>query len=52
MLVYRIDGEPVAIVHQYLLPDGRLGASGRPDPKQVIVPGNGTLILLPREGES
>ncbi len=23
----------VAIVHQYLLPSGRLGASGRPDPK-------------------
>jgi len=23
----------VAIVHQYLLPDGRIGASGLPDPK-------------------
>lgn len=26
----------VAIVHQYLLPDGTLGASGLPDPKRVL----------------
>jgi hypothetical protein len=51
-LVYRIGGEPVAIVHQYLLPDGRLGASGLPHPKQVVVPGNGTLTLRPRESDS
>jgi len=25
----------VAIVHQYLLPSGELGASGKPDPKQL-----------------
>ena len=25
----------VAIVHQYLRPDGTIGASGRPDPKRV-----------------
>lgn len=26
----------VAIVHRYLRPDGTLGASGMPDPKQVL----------------
>lgn len=30
------DGKVVARVHQYLLPNGRLGASGKPDPKEVI----------------
>lgn len=29
--------EPVALVHQYLRPDGSLGASGRADPKRVVV---------------
>lgn len=32
-------GTRVAIVHQYLLPDGKLGASGQPDPKYVLVRG-------------
>jgi hypothetical protein len=27
----------VALVHQYLRPDGTLGASGRPDPKRLIL---------------
>lgn len=27
----------VAIVHQYLRPDGALGGSGRPDPKWLLV---------------
>jgi hypothetical protein len=26
----------VAVVHQYLRPDGTLGASGKPDPKAII----------------
>ena len=26
----------VAIVHQYLLPDNTIGASGRPDPKMLV----------------
>ena len=26
----------VALVHQYLRPDGRIGASGRPDPKWLL----------------
>ena len=26
---------PVAFVHQFVLPDGSLGASGKPDPKRI-----------------
>jgi hypothetical protein len=26
----------VAVAHQYLRPDGTLGASGRPDPKAIF----------------
>ncbi|GAC1406778.1 MAG: hypothetical protein NVSMB52_20290 [Chloroflexota bacterium] len=29
-------GTPVAIVHQYLRPDGTLGLSGLPDPKMIL----------------
>jgi len=32
-------GKKVAIVHQYLKPDGMLGASGKPDPKFVLYNG-------------
>ena len=32
-------GTEVATVHQYLQPDGLLGASGRPDPKRLLVKG-------------
>ena len=32
-VIYSRGGEQIAIVHQYLLPDGRIGASGLPDPK-------------------
>jgi hypothetical protein len=31
-------GEAVALVHQYLLPDGTIGASGQPDPKLLFLP--------------
>ena len=31
------DGQELALVHQYLLPDGTLGGSGRPDPKRMIL---------------
>lgn len=34
---YTKDGKPVAIVHQYLRPDGTIGASGRPDPKRLFL---------------
>lgn len=37
MLQYWRDGVEVALVHQYTRPDGTIGASGRPDPKKVIV---------------
>lgn len=30
--------EPVAIAHQYLRPDGTIGASGLPDPKRLFLP--------------
>lgn len=32
-------GSKVALVHQYLRPDGTLGASGRPDPKRLLLEG-------------
>jgi hypothetical protein len=32
-----LTGKLVAIVHQYLRPDGSLGASGLPDPKMIIL---------------
>jgi hypothetical protein len=31
------DGRVVAIVHEYILPDGSRGGSGRPDPKWVRI---------------
>lgn len=37
-------GNEVARVHQYLKPDGTLGASGKPDPKRIFV--DGTLYRL------
>lgn len=33
------DNAKVAIMHQYLRPDGTIGASGRPDPKMLVVDG-------------
>ena len=38
MLIYwTAEREPIALVHQYLRPDGSLGASGQPDPKRIVV---------------
>lgn len=45
LVYHKPDGEPVAWVHQYLLPNGRLGGSGRPDPKALVVEG---LIMFVR----
>src|SRR2546430_901633 len=39
-------GTTIALVHQYLKPDGTLGASGRPDPKMLLH--NGVLYTLKR----
>lgn len=33
---YDAEGRRVAIVHQYLRPDGMIGGSGRPDPKELL----------------
>ena len=45
MLVYwESKVKPVALVHQYLRPDGKLGGSGKPDPK-IIVVGNKAIAL-------
>jgi len=38
-------GVKIAICHQYKRPDGRLGASGKPDPKLVLH--DGALYALP-----
>ena len=43
LVLYVLDGEPVALVHQYLRPDGTLGASGLPDPKVVVDESGRTL---------
>ena len=38
MLVYWTqNGQPLALVHQYLRPDGTIGGSGKPDPKRIFV---------------
>jgi len=33
------DGRTAAIVHYFLVPDGRIGASGKKDPKRVVFEG-------------
>lgn len=37
-------GQKVAGVHQYLRTNGKIGASGRPDPEELLV--NGILHIL------
>lgn len=45
ILIYATrDRKPVALVHQYMRPDGKLGGSGRPDPKMLAVEGE-TLFV-------
>ena len=39
-------GIKVAEVHQYVLPDGTIGASGMPDPKLLVY--DGTLYAVRR----
>src|SRR2546430_473180 len=36
---YTLTQERVAVVHQYLRPDGTVGGSGRPDPKAISAGG-------------
>ena len=33
------DGQPFADCHRYLLPGGKIGGSGKPDPKWLLVDG-------------
>lgn len=33
---FDVNGAKVVLVHQYLRPDGSLGASGKPDPKWLV----------------
>jgi hypothetical protein len=40
----------IARVHQYLRPDGSIGASGRPDPKRLFE--DGTLYRLEKKGKT
>lgn len=48
MISYRDSvGNEIARVHQYLRPDGSIGASGKPDPKRVFL--NGTLYRLAKK---
>lgn len=35
-LSYRINNSEIARAHQFLLPDGKLAASGKPDPKRIL----------------
>ena len=42
------DGVKVALAHQYLQPDGTLGAGGRPDPKRLLM--NGLLYIVVQPG--
>lgn len=44
------DDTPIAIVHQYARPDGSLGASGRPDPKKLVVGGRLLAIRVRQAG--
>lgn len=48
MISYRDhEGNEVARVHQYRRPDESIGASGRPDPKRVLV--GGTVYRLSKK---
>lgn len=46
------NGDEVVTAHQYLQPDGTIGASGRPDPKRILK--GGILYVAwwePRQGD-
>lgn len=45
LVYYTPNDEPVAWVHQFLRPDKTLGASGKPDPKRLVI---GNLMLAVR----
>jgi hypothetical protein len=40
LISYRdLNGLELSRAHQYVLPDGRIGASGKPDPKRILKEG-------------
>ncbi len=43
---YDQGGNRVAVVHQYLRPDGTVGGSGKPDPKHLV---EGDIVYRPSE---
>ena len=49
-IVLYLDGQgvEVALVHQYLRPDGSIGASGKPDPKRLVKDGKMYKIATAR----
>jgi hypothetical protein len=44
IVAYDDGSQRIALVHQYLRPDGTLGASGKPDPKELIEGGVGYFV--------
>ena len=46
---YDADQKPLAVVHQYLRPDGTIGASGKPDPKQLVLPDKIIALKAPNQ---
>ena len=47
---YDSNGQWVMVVHQYLRPDGTLGASGKPDPKRLRI--GKTIFILETNGRT
>lgn len=41
---YSPDNEFLAVVHQYMRPDGTIGGSGLPDPKRIYI--NGRILAV------
>jgi hypothetical protein len=41
-------GEFVVAVHQYVLPNGHIGGSGKPDPKELVTNGRHYYVLPTR----
>jgi hypothetical protein len=50
MVSYRDGSNEIARVHQYVKPNGQLGASGKPDPKRLLH--NGVLYRLHKKPNS
>lgn len=51
LFYYSADGKPRAVVHQYLRPDGTIGASGLPDPKRLFLDDRIVSVRSPPRSE-